>query len=207
MIVYAVVAALGVACMLIAEARDNRLGQVIGKPTASTAFVAAALSHGVPTTSYGRAVIVALVLSWFGDVFLIPKSQRIFLVGILSFLAAHLAYGAAFVLRGVDLKRVLVTLLFAAIAGVFFGRYFVRHAPEKLRPAVVAYIVVLSSMLALALGTSGDVKIPIAAIAFYASDISVALNRFVKKSRLTRAWGAPLYFAAQLVFATTAWPQ
>jgi uncharacterized membrane protein YhhN len=67
----------------------------------------------------------------------------------------------------------------------------------------MAYIGVLSTMLALACATSGDWRIPLAALAFYGSDISVALNRFVRPSALHRAWGAPLYFAAQLVFAAT----
>ena len=205
MVVYEVVVTLGVMCMLFAEAREHRLGQTVGKVTASTAFVAAALSHGAPTSAYGRGVVVALVLSWFGDVLLIPKSQRVFLAGILAFLSAHVAYGRAFVVRGVEPMRVVIALGLALIPGALLGRYFVRHAPAKLRPAVVAYIVVLSSMVALALGTRGDVRIPVAAAVFYASDISVALNRFVRPSRLTRAWGAPLYFGAQLVFAATVW--
>jgi hypothetical protein len=41
------------------------------------------------------------------------------------------------------------------------------------------------------------------AVMFYASDLSVARDRFVKRGFLNRVWGLPLYYAAQLVLAST----
>jgi hypothetical protein len=61
-------------------------------------------------------------------------------------------------------------------------------------------------MVALAFATYGRepaLLVPVAAVAFYFSDLSVALNRFVKPSMITRLWGTPLYFGAQLLFAAT----
>ncbi len=198
--------AIAVAAMLIAEARGSRALAWIAKPTASTCFVLAAIANGAWITSYGRWVLVALVLSWWGDVLLIPKSQRVFLAGILSFLAAHVAYAIAFVVRGIVPAYALGAGALLAIVGFLAGRYFVAHAPAGLKKAVIAYVFVLSVMVALAIGASvgsGGALIPLAAIAFYFSDMSVAQNRFVKPSLVTRAWGAPLYFAAQLMFAQT----
>ncbi len=194
--------AVAVLSMLIAESRGSRIAW-IAKPTASTAFIVAALIYGMPSAPYGRWVVGALCLSWLGDVLLIPRDDKIFRLGILSFLAAHVAYGIAFVVRGVDVQRAVIALAAVAVPGFFLGRYFVGHAPAKLKPAVMAYVGVLSAMLALSFATRGDVRIPIAAFAFYCSDLSVALNRFVRPSAFHRAWGAPLYFAAQLVFAAT----
>lgn len=188
--------------MLIAESRGSRVSWV-AKPTASTAFIVASLLNGFPSAPYGRWVVAALCLSWLGDVLLIPRDDKIFRLGILSFLAAHLAYGVAFVARGIHPPHALISLALVAAPGFFLGRYFVGHAPAKLKPAVIAYVGVLSAMLALSFATRGDVRIPIAAFAFYCSDLSVALNRFVRPSAFHRAWGAPLYFAAQLVFAAT----
>jgi uncharacterized membrane protein YhhN len=203
----AVVTALGVIALLAGDVLERRTLVWIGKPIASTAFVAAALVHGWPRSSYGAWVVAALVLSWWGDVLLIPRSQKIFLGGILAFLSAHVAYGVAFVMRGIAPSWFVATAVPLAILGALVGRAFVRSAPAKLRAAVVAYIAVLSTMVALALaawGRGGDTLLPIAAIAFYFSDISVALNRFVRPSKWHRAWGSPLYFAAQLLFAATA---
>lgn len=206
MLPYAIVTAVAVVAMILAEARELRAAVWIAKPIAATSFVLASLSQGVPDSGYGRWVVIALALSWWGDVLLIPKSQKVFLAGILAFLSAHLAYGVAFAVRGLSLAWALGVAAALIPPGVALGRYFVRHAPPRLKGAVVAYVAVLSGMVALALGAygrGGDVRIPVAAIAFYFSDISVALNRFVKPSVVTRAWGAPLYFGAQLVFAST----
>lgn len=206
MLLCSVVTAICVLVLLLSEAKEIALGKWIAKPLASTSFIAASLLSGAPTSWYGRLVVLALVLSWWGDVLLIPKSQKIFLLGILSFLSAHIAYAAAFIALGVSPSNVVVAALLLGGVGVVIGRYFISHAPEKLKKAVVAYIAVLSTMVALAIGTFGVVHnslILIAAIGFYFSDISVAINRFVKPSLVHRAWGAPLYFASQLVFAYT----
>jgi uncharacterized membrane protein YhhN len=200
------ITAVAVLALLAAEALGRRVMVWIAKPTASTAFVAAAFVHGMPTDAYGIWVVVALVLSWWGDVLLIPRSQKVFLAGILAFLSAHVAYAIAFVARGIALGWLVASGLPLALLGALVGRYFVRHAPAGLKRAVVAYIGVLSTMVALALaawGRGGGTLLPIAAIAFYLSDISVALNRFVRPSLAYRAWGAPLYFGAQLLFAAT----
>jgi uncharacterized membrane protein YhhN len=201
------IVSIAVLAVLIGEARGQRLAVWIAKPIASTAFVVAAFLHGVPESAYGRLVVVALVLSWWGDVLLIPKSQRVFRAGILAFLSAHVAYAFAFVAHGLDGSWVVAAAAVLAIVAVVIGRYFVAHAPAGLKSAVVAYVGVLSAMVALALGAYGRSRgllIPIAAVAFYLSDISVALNRFVRPSSFHRAWGLPLYYAAQLLFAATA---
>jgi len=212
-VVLASVTGVSVLALLAAEAWDLRGGGSaaraaiwVAKPTAASAFVAASLVNGFPPTGYGRWVVVALLFSWWGDVLLIPRSQKVFLAGILAFLTAHVAYAIAFVARGISLTWVLSAAVPLAALGVLVGRYFVKHAPPGLKKAVVAYIGVLSAMVALALGAygrGGDSLLPIAAVAFYLSDISVALNRFVRPSTLHRAWGMPLYFGAQILFAAT----
>ena len=61
---------------------------------------------------------------------------------------------------------------------------------------VFSYMVVISVMVALAIGTAyvqASVLIPIGALAFYVSDISVARDRFVASSRANKLWGLPAY--------------
>jgi hypothetical protein len=43
----------------------------------------------------------------------------------------------------------------------------------------------------------------VGALAFTASDVSVARDRFVQPAFHNRAWGLPLYFGAQLLLAMT----
>jgi hypothetical protein len=45
--------------------------------------------------------------------------------------------------------------------------------------------------------------VAVGALAFAASDVSVARDRFVRPEFVNRAWGLPLYYAAQLLLATT----
>ena len=77
---------------------------------------------------------------------------------------------------------------------------------EKMKMPVVAYIAVISVMVVLAFGTffkMGHLFIPLAAVLFFASDLSVALERFVSARFLNKLWGLPLYYAAQQLFAWT----
>ena len=91
-----------VAALHVAVSRGSRPGEWLLKPLASTGFVLAALQWGALGSGYGRAVLAALCLSWWGDVLLIPRSQTSFLLGLGAFLLGHVGYAVAFVVRGVS---------------------------------------------------------------------------------------------------------
>jgi uncharacterized membrane protein YhhN len=206
MVVSALLVAVATLLLLFAEERQSHTGKWIFKPAASTAFVAMALFAGALDSPYGIAVLVALCLSWLGDVLLIPKDKRAFKAGVLAFLAGHLGFGAAFVLLGVDLVWTAVAAVGLAVVGVVVGRWIVGQTPPKLKGAVVAYIVVISVMVALGVGVvtgGGHPLMLVAAVAFYLSDITVARNRFMKEEFVNRLVGLPLYYGAQVLFAFT----
>jgi hypothetical protein len=50
---------------------------------------------------------------------------------------------------------------------------------------------------------SGIWTIALGASLFAISDLSVARDRFVARAFVNRLWGLPLYFAAQLILAST----
>jgi uncharacterized membrane protein YhhN len=69
---------------------------------------------------------------------------------------------------------------------------------------VLAYFFVIGAMTALACGVTGaggPATVALGAIAFTASDVSVARDRFVRNDFFNRAWGLPLYYCAQLLIA------
>jgi uncharacterized membrane protein YhhN len=73
-----------------------------------------------------------------------------------------------------------------------------------MRLPVLAYLLVIGTMSALALGfvgTGGPPTVAAGALAFTASDVSVARDRFVREQFVNRAWGLPLYYCAQLLIA------
>ena len=63
----------------------------VAKLIASSAFVALALQRGALLSRYGQVILAGLALSWWGDMFLLGKSQTFFLAGLAAFLLAHVA--------------------------------------------------------------------------------------------------------------------
>jgi uncharacterized membrane protein YhhN len=198
--------AVAVALLLVAESRKSRAGIWIFKPLASTGFVLAAIDAGALDSLYGRIILASLALCWLGDVLLIPKAQAIFRAGILSFLLGHVAFIVAFVARGLDPWWTLAAIgIVSAPSRVVIG-WLRPHVPSDMSIPVYAYMAVISTMVACAAGTfgaAGRAAILAGALAFYLSDLSVARDRFVREEFRNRAWGLPLYYAAQLVIAST----
>lgn len=199
------VTALAVAALLFFERTGRSAGVWVAKPLASTAFIGAAIAAGALDTAYGRAILAGLVLSWFGDVFLIPKRRpRIFLGGVLSFLAGHVAYAYAFVLRGIDTEALFGASLAVTVIALAVLRWLGANVPADMKVAVPAYVLVISVMVVCSIASfaaRGNPWIPVGAVGFYLSDLSVARDRFVVSAFVNRLWGLPLYYAAQVALA------
>jgi uncharacterized membrane protein YhhN len=199
--------AAAVAALLAAERLGSRPGVWLAKPLASTGFVALALARGAPDTRYGRWVLAALALGWLGDVLLIPKgAKRSFAAGLASFLLGHLAFVVAFLVRGTSGPWLAGGAAAAAALAVPVLRWLSPHVPASLRKAVLAYVAVISAMVATAAGAFGAGAgglLLAGALAFFASDLAVARERFVERSFANKLWGLPLYYGAQLLLAST----
>ena len=198
-------AALAVAGILWSEARHPRLEWLL-KPLASLCFILLALHAGAPESDYGRWLLAGLVLCMAGDVLLIPTNQKTFLAGLASFLAGHLLYGVAFLQLPQHATALLLGLAPVLALGALSLRWLWPHLPDGMRLPVLAYIVVICTMLLLAGGTWGTPAgawILLGAWGFAISDLAVARNQFIRREMQNRYWGLPLYFAAQLLLAGT----
>ncbi len=186
----------------VLETRDRPVASALSKMAAATAYIVFALRLGATGTVYGRVVLVALALSWLGDLALTRKGAgRWFAAGLGAFLAAHLAYGAAFLVRGVALHGTLAGAVVMAVVAVVVLRWIEGGTlPERLRIPVRAYLAAIGVMVALAAGT-GSAAILAGATLFAVSDIFVARQRFVRPAAVNRMVGLPLYFAGQLLLA------
>ena len=113
-----VIALLG---LLWAEREGSVRGKWVAKPLASAGFIAVAVAGGAADSTYGRVLLVGFVLSWIGDVLLIPKDKRAFLAGLGSFLLGHVFFAAAFAV-GEDDKHIATVdadgVALAAIQGL-----------------------------------------------------------------------------------------
>jgi len=195
-----------VAGLVAAEWRGSQTGKWIFKTAASSGFVATALAAGALNGGYGRAVFIALLLCWLGDVLLIPNDERMFRAGILSFLAGHGALVAAFFMRGLEPRATALAALLVVAPAIAILRWLWPHLRPTMRPAVTAYVTVISVMVATSFGTfvaMPATRILAGALSFAISDLSVARDRFVVASFVNRAWGLPLYYAAVLLLATS----
>jgi uncharacterized membrane protein YhhN len=163
-----------------------------GKPSSPLRTVLKTVSIGVlailPWTYLGTTganplfiLSLALALSAVGDLLLALKDQqRFFVFGLGAFLAAHVAYLAAFlphasVPQGTALIALIATV---AAAGVFVGILIPRLG--KMRIPVIAYFTVIMAMVAAALSIEGaSWMLGAGAVIFALSDSLIAVRKFL----------------------------
>ncbi|MGI9642650.1 MAG: lysoplasmalogenase family protein [Acidimicrobiia bacterium] len=195
---------------VVAAATDDRNATLsrAAKMAAATGVIVV-LAIGADWSAYAVLVLVALLLSWVGDLALSYSGRRPFVVGLVSFALAHVMYTAAFIARGgLSWTLLIGTAIVMVVFSAVVLRWLAPHRPGELAAPLAAYVAIIGVMVAFAFATLGSdplVLIPVAALAFTASDLFVARQRFVTPSPTNRLIGLPLYFAAQLMFALSTW--
>jgi uncharacterized membrane protein YhhN len=164
-----------------AVATDRRLVEYVAKPATMVALVLAALTLD-PTDSGARAwFVVAILLSLVGDV-LLMLPRNLFVGGLAAFLLGHVAYVIGLLSLGVTALGLAVGAILVTVAVTTIGLRIVRAVRESDEPElaspVLAYIVVISLMVACAVGT-GEPSAIVGSVLFYASDALIAWNRFL----------------------------
>ena len=139
-------------------------------------------------TKTDKLLLLSLVFSWFGDLFLLFKSDLYFLLGLGSFLVAHILYIVVFQ-RGASLKKgsYAIFTLFLLILYGFGLMYLVFpsiRGPLKIPVAVYAStILMMVWVMTLRRGrvASGAFGIGlVGAILFMFSDSLIAISSFTK---------------------------
>lgn len=194
--------ALGV---LLASERQGKGGlRVVSKVVASSAFVAVGWLG--PLRGQSPALLVGVCLAAIGDVCLLPrKSRGWFLAGLVSFLLAHVAYTVAFLRLPVSWLVLGVGAAVLTAPALWVLRWLWPHLPERMRLPVLAYVVAITVMVDCAIAAAwagATFWVPIGAVLFYLSDLTVARHRFVDDGYVNRLVGLPLYYAAQFMLAT-----
>ncbi len=195
----------GALAILSAERRIAWL-HVTAKPLATVLLLAVV---GWPQTRFACWVDAGIALSIAGDVALIWSGPRAFLIGLAAFLLAHLAYVIAFAGVAVWSPHVLVVAAVALTATALVLRAIWSGAAGMHGPTV-AYGAVISAMVIAASATVGDGSFapgPLAfggAVLFYASDASLALNRFRRPIPHIAFWTLGVYWLGQIGIALSA---
>jgi uncharacterized membrane protein YhhN len=170
----------------VAVDREWRGLEYLCKPLTLLLLIGAALALEPDDTTVRTWFVAALVLSLAGDVFLMleDRVEGLFVAGLGAFLLGHLAYVGGMLVDGVVLTRFGIGLALAALAVAVLGLTILRAVragpdPELVGP-VTAYMVVISAMVACAIGVGHPAGVGGAAL-FYASDSLIAWNRFVRQ--------------------------
>ncbi len=188
--------------LLLFQSRDHYMAGIF-KIFASICFILLCVTLSGLNSSYGLAILTGLIFSWWGDLFLISKSPLIFMLGLIAFLLAHIAYCVAFVINGTALIPFLCALGVLLIPGAVIVYWLYPHL-GKMRAPVLSYMAVITIMVGLAAATSWLASKPIilaGAVIFYCSDIFVARDRFVAEGRINQVVGLPLYYLGQVLLA------
>ena len=157
----------------LAVARGNKPLEYVAKPATLVALIGVASTVVAEDDTRRRWFLLALVLSLAGDVFLMLPRERLFVAGLASFLLGHVGYIAGF-----GVAQAWPVVLAVVPISLAVGVPIVRKVERALLGPVLAYMVVITVMVACALG-SGDAIAAAGAVAFYASDALIAYNRFV----------------------------
>ncbi len=163
-----------------AVAARNRRLEYVAKPAVMVALIAAAMLSDASSATVRTWFVVALAFSLAGDVFLMLEREQ-FLAGLASFLMGHLAYVAGMVAGGLTVAWLGAGTLVAIAAVATIGRRIgsaVATRDARLTLPVGTYIIVISVMLAAAVGTGNTPAVTGAAL-FYLSDALLGWNRFV----------------------------
>jgi uncharacterized membrane protein YhhN len=183
----------------------------IFKPVSTLLVIAVALLSLLEpgqNLTYTIGVLTGLFLSFGGDVALMfQENRKAFMLGLIFFLSAHLAYTGIFLLLGrfSAWDFLPIALLTAAGIGIYI---LIRPKLGKMRMPVIAYIVVISAMVSRAASTlnspffknSQALMILAGAVLFYISDVILAANRFWKSWKYNRI-SLAFYYSGQLLIA------
>ena len=168
---------------------------------ASVLFVLAGIAGRAWKHEFGHFLLLALVLCCVGDL----AGPHDFTHGTLAFLGAHLALIAAFLVQGIEWRRLISPLpLVAGVTWIGLARWILPHVPPSQYWLVCSYMSVLFVMVILSSVTRllrGRALLMCGTFLFFISDIFVARWKFVDSSAINAFFCYPLYYISCAMLA------
>lgn len=181
---------------------DTNLYAVFKALTTALIISIAFFIYDTSSSDYSAIMIVALLFSLIGDVFLVKKEY--FLYGLSAFLIAHVCFILGFIsFHGFDWS-IIPLIPLVIIAGIYYN--YLGKDLAKYSIPVLVYITVIVVMnwqainLAISIGDSMFLVIAIASILFSLSDAILAYNKFKKPFRFAGVWILSTYWTSIFVF-------
>jgi uncharacterized membrane protein YhhN len=202
--------AVTVTLLVWAEYRSDWRQVYFFKPLSTVLVIAVCLlsflAPGVQP-GYTLGITLGLVLSLGGDVALMFRSNKAFLVGLVLFLFAHVAYAVVFTVpNGFHPQDLIVAAVLLALAVPIY--LYLQPGLGRMKGPVIFYMLVICFMVNRAVSAHfGDAftttqawLMSLGAILFWLSDLALAINRFRHPFEANRL-SLFLYYGGQLLIA------
>lgn len=194
----------------VAVQKQNQTGELFAKPAVMIfllIWLYASTGFQENTLWFGLGILFSLI----GDVVLMGTTERMFMLGLVTFLLAHIFYLIGF-------KNELLTFTAWSFILFFFiylnGLRLLRRIVSTMRvkgfrsmsAPVIVYGIVISLMLYAALSTIFDPRwstgaaflVSLGAFLFYLSDLILAWNKFVSPIKGGPLWNIVTYHLGQI---------
>lgn len=207
---YLLFAVAAVADLLLSQIHPE--GRYVTKPLLMPLLMAGYFLEIRPLNIFSRTILSALFFSWLGDVFLMFEQAMpvFFIVGLASFLTAHLLYIAYFSrikASTVSFLRKRPVMLLAVVAYVLELMFVLWPHLGGMKVPVLIYGIVIGTMLCFALWQYGKIPSGAAwlfitgALLFVVSDSLLAVNKFKAPIQHGGLWIMSTYILAQYFIA------
>jgi uncharacterized membrane protein YhhN len=178
---------------------DISIGHTITKPLLMP--ILGLVFYGSGKSGLKTPVYLALFFAWLGDIFLMFSGQNFFLMGLSSFLLAHLTYSYIFSKRS---NFRLIGLLPLGAYALMFSILILQDAiPADMKIPVYFYICAITLMTFMA--STRDVKsesfglVLAGAVLFMLSDSIIAIDDFKDKVNYSSLWIMSTYGLGQFL--------
>lgn len=198
------------------EHKEKYVAADILKGTAALCFVLIGVRgyYTKATDSFGLKLMIGLIFGMIGDIllnlrFVVPedKGQKVFLLGIVSFLIGHSLYLAALVpiATHAGLCVVIGAIIAAALLAYIFKTMEVKKAFKIFGIFYLGAVIIMTVMaidVAVVTQSIRSIEYAIGAVFFTVSDIVLIFNTFSGKTRFSmRITNLSLYYVGQMMIA------
>lgn len=203
--VFLVVFIAAMVIQLLAQVYEWQTLSTISKPILMPALIGYFLYSVKGKGKVGFYVVLALFFSWLGDVFLMYQDVNsiYFIVGLLSFLTAHVLYILVFRKTNNGFKPKPFThatgFLMIIYGVLLLMMLWPGLGPMKIPVTLYTGVILLMALSALYRKADGANLILIGAILFVASDSLLAINKFNDPFTGARFWTMATYILAQFI--------
>lgn len=139
-------------------------------------------------------VVLALIFSWIGDMFLIPKGVKWFTIGGISFMISHiffiLSYSSSIIFQNIRIVYIIILAIFFITAVSIIFKNLKPHLPKALFYPMYLYLLINGTMNCFAIFRFisnvelASIITVIGAILFFISDSALFFVRFKKNCLL-----------------------